>query len=118
MYSTEDVRKVLILDKIFPKIITLCGSTKFKKEFLDQQEKLAEKGFLVLSVSFFSHSDGYILADWYKIRLDKLHKRKIDISDSILVINPGGYIGESTKSEIEYADKLGIEIDYLDKLIV
>jgi len=46
--------------------------------------------------------------------LDDMHKRKIDMADSIFVINVGGYIGESTRSEIEYAKKNGRGVQYLE----
>ena len=114
-YSTKDARKVIILDRTFPTIITLCGSTKFKEEFLQQQKKLSELGFLVLSVSFFNHADRIEVSSEDKISLDRVHKRKIDLSDGIFVINSGGYIGYSTRSEIEHASRLGLMIDYLEK---
>ncbi len=47
--------------------------------------------------------------------LDDMHKRNIDMTDSIYVINVGGYIGESTRSEIEYAQNHGKKISYLEK---
>lgn len=96
--------------KKLPKIVCLCGSTRFHKEFVDQKYKETMKGNIVLSVGFFAHSGEAhgehigISAD-EKLALDELHKRKIDLADEILVINVGGYIGDSTRSEIEYAKK-------------
>ena len=98
-------------------VITLCGSTRFKDEFETVQKKLALQGNIVISVGFFSHwenKDDYILPKTRKM-LDDIHKRKIDISDSIFVINVGGYIGEGTKSEIEYALSHGKEVKYLEE---
>lgn len=60
----------------------------------------------------FGHA-GDIFSDEQKLMLDDMHKRKIDMADEIFVINVGGYIGESTKSEIEYAKKHGKNISYL-----
>ena len=85
----------------FP-IITLCGSTKFKDEFFNVQKELSLKGYVVLSLGLFGHS-GDSEAWSKKNVLDEIHKQKIDMSSSIFVIDVGGYIGESTKSEIEYA---------------
>lgn len=88
------------------KVITLCGSTKFKDEFIETQERLTLEGNIVISVGLFGHADGKyntVITDEVKEMLDDIHKRKIDLSDEIFVINKDGYIGSSTKSEIEYA---------------
>ena len=95
------------------KVITLCGSTKYKEEFLKVQKDLTLKGNIVLSVGLFSHSEEDILSQETKEMLNDIHKRKIDMSDEIFVINVNGYIGESTKSEIEYALKTNKKINYL-----
>jgi hypothetical protein len=104
------------------KIITLCGSTKFKDEFMKAQKDLTLKGNIVISVGLFGHSgdsevwenmdDGTLTKT--KEMLDDMHKRKIDLSDEIFVINFGGYIGDSTRSEIEYAKKTGKIVNYLE----
>lgn len=103
------------LRKKMPKIVCLCGSTKFMHAF--QQANLTETvdyGNIVLSVGCNTKSDaGLQLGADTKKRLDDLHKRKIDLADEILVLNVGGYIGESTQSEIEYAEALGKPIRYL-----
>lgn len=106
------------------KVITLCGSTKFKTEFLDIQKKLTLEGNIVISVGLFGHSgdnevwegkgDGSLTET--KIMLDDMHKAKISLSDEIFVINKDGYIGESTLSEIKYAESLGIPVKYLEPL--
>ena len=93
-------------------IITLCGSTKFKNEFLDIQKELTLYGNIVLSVGVFSHDENINISDKTKKMLDDMHKRKIDMCDKIVVINKNDYIGESTKSEIECAKIHNKEIIY------
>ena len=87
-------------------IITLCGSSKFKDEFLKVQKELSLKGYLVLSLGLFGHS-GDDEAWAKKDLLDQVHKQKIDKSFAIFVIDIDGYVGKSTKSEIEYAINQG-----------
>lgn len=104
------------------KVITLCGSTRFKDAFLEAQKRLTLEGNIVISVGLFGHSgdsevwentdEGTLTKT--KEMLDDMHKRKIDMADEIFVINVGGYIGSSTKSEIEYAIATGKEVKYLE----
>ena len=97
------------------KVITLCGSTKFKEEFLQAQKKLTLEGNIVISVGLFGHSgDSEVWTQGTKEMLDDMHKRKIDMADEIFVINVGGYIGSSTRSEIEYAHAAGKTVRYLE----
>lgn len=97
------------------RVITLCGSTKFKKEFLQVQKELTLQGNIVISVGLFGHSgDNEVWTEGTKAMLDDMHKRKIDMADAIYVINPGGYIGESTRSEILYAQQHCKIVEYLD----
>lgn len=97
------------------KVITLCGSTKFKEQFLEVQKQLTLKGHIVVSVGLFGHSgDNEVWKPGTKEMLDDMHKRKIDMADEIFVINVGGYIGESTKSEIAYAKETGKKVNYLE----
>ena len=96
------------------KIITLCGSTKFKDEFMYTQEILTLQGNIVISVGCFGHADNKILTTETKEMLDDMHKRKIDLADGIFVINKNGYIGESTKNEIKYAISQNKEVMYLE----
>ena len=97
------------------KVITLCGSTRFKEQFLEAQKRLTLEGNIVISVGLFGHSgDEEVWAPGTKEMLDDMHKRKIDMADEIYVINVGGYIGESTMSEIEYAKKNGRGARYLE----
>ena len=98
------------------KVITLCGSTRFKEQFLEAQKQLTVEGNIVISGGLFGHpGDDEICDDGAKSMLDDMHKRKIDMADAIYVINPGGYIGESTRNEIEYARRNGKEIMFLNK---
>ena len=99
------------------KVITLCGSTRFKDQFLEAQKRLTLAGYIVISVCLFGHSgDEEVWTEGTKEMLDDMHKRKIDMADSIYVINVGGYIGASTRSEIEYAKKNGKEVKYLEEV--
>lgn len=103
-------------------VVTLCGSTRFKDEFYEAQKRLTLAGNIVISVGLFGHSgdrevwdgmdEGTLSAT--KEMLDDMHKRKIDMADSIFVINVGGYIGDSTRSEIEYARKTGKKVEFLE----
>ena len=97
------------------KVITLCGSTRFKDAFLEMQKRLTLEGNIVISVGLFGHSgDNEAWVEGTKEMLDDMHKRKIDMADEIFVINVGGYIGDSTRLEIEYAKKTGKSIHYLE----
>jgi hypothetical protein len=100
------------------KVITLCGSTKFKDEFMAAQKRLSLAGNIVISVGLFGHSgDDEVWKDGVKEMLDDMHKRKIDMADGIYVINVGGYIGSSTRSEIEYAKSHGKTVEYLEPCV-
>ena len=105
------------------KVITLCGSTRFKDAFLEAQKHLTLQGNIVISVGLFGHSGDAEVWEGMsedtltatKAMLDDMHKRKIDMADEIFVINVGGYIGSSTKSEIDYAIKTGKVVRYLEQ---
>lgn len=97
------------------KVITLCGSTRFKDEFIQEQKRLTLEGNIVISVGLFGHAgDGEVFSDGVKDMLDDMHKRKIDMADEIFVINKGGYIGSSTRSEIDYALATGKKVGYME----
>lgn len=106
------------------KVITLCGSTKFKDDFLKEQKRLSLEGNIVISVGLFGHSGDSEVWEGMdentltktKLMLDDMHKRKIDMADEIFVINKNGYIGESTKSEIEYAIKTNKKVNFLEPI--
>jgi hypothetical protein len=96
------------------KIITLCGSTRFRDEFISQQKRLTLDGHIVISVGLFGHSgDPEVWSEKTKVMLDDMHLRKIDLADEIFVINVDGYIGESTSREIEYAKATKKSVNYL-----
>lgn len=103
------------------KVITLCGSTRFKDAYLEAQKLLTLEGNIVISVGLFGHSgDNEVWENMdegtltkTKEMLDDMHKRKIDMADEIYVINVDGYIGDSTQSEIEYAQITGKPVRYL-----
>ncbi len=97
-------------------VITLCGSTRFKDQFLEAQKRLTLSGNIVISVGLFGHSgDDEVWTDGTKEMLDDMHKRKIDMADGIYVINVDGYIGQSTRSEIEYARSQGKSVEFLEE---
>ena len=104
------------------KAITLCGSTRFKDEFMEAQKRLTLQGNIVISVGLYGHAGDQEVWDGMdegtlsktKEMLDDMHKRKIDMADAIYVINKGGYIGDSTRSEIEYAKRTGKGVEYLE----
>ena len=95
------------------KVITLCGSTRFKEDFERVNRRLTLDGNIVISVGCYGHS-GDTFTDEQKIMLDDIHKRKIDMADAIYVINKDGYIGASTRSEIQYALKTGKQIIFME----
>ena len=105
-------------------VITLCGSTRFKDAFIEAQKRLTLEGNIVISVGLFGHSGDTEVWEGMsedtltktKEMLDDMHKRKIDMADEIFVINVGGFIGSSTRSEIEYAIATGKAVRYLEPL--
>jgi len=116
-----------VFTKSRPKIICICGSTRFASLHMVKRWEFEKDGKVIcLMIN--------VLPDWYskeqewnepdhigeqlgiKEILDELHKRKIDLCDEVYVINYQGYIGESTKSEIEYAKKIGKLIKYLEPI--
>ncbi len=83
---------------------------------MEVQKRLTLEGYIVISVGLFGHSgDDEVWKPGTKEMLDDMHLRKIDLADEIFVINVGGYIGESTRREIEYAEDTGKKINYLEK---
>lgn len=106
-----------------PKIICLCGSTRFTEEMLVKQWELTKQGFIVLSWCalpdwYFSGDDKAHIGDQEGVKeiVDTVHLRKIDLADEVFVINKDGYIGESTRREIEYAKNKGKPIKYLEEI--
>lgn len=94
------------------KVITLCGSLRFERELWDQiSHKLVNEGYIVLKPDFCFTSQE---EEKFKQKLNLMHRQKIDMSDEIFVINKNGYIGESTKAEIEYAKLNEKKVSYLE----
>lgn len=98
-----------------PEIVCLCGSTRFADEMLAANRDLTFAGAIVVAPGVFTHREpGEKVTDERKATLDALHLRKIDLADRVLVINPGGYIGESTSREIAYARATGKPVSFTD----
>jgi hypothetical protein len=95
-------------------VICLCGSTKFKDDFLRVASAFTFDERIVLMPGIFAHADDIDLNAGAQKKLDELHRRKIDLADEIFVVNVGGYIGASTKKDIEYARKHRKPIKYLE----
>lgn len=96
-------RQAVAVDLEDPEIVCLCGSTRFKTEYRAENQRLSLAGKIVLSVGSFGHADDIDLTTREKALVDQLHKRKIDLADRVHIIDVDGYIGPSTRSEIEYA---------------
>lgn len=103
-----------------PTIVCLCGSTRFEADFRRVAADLTLQGVIVVKPDVFMN-DGHAekahlpaVADEAKRALDELHKRKIDLADEVLILNVGGYVGASTRSEIEYAQALGKPLSWLE----
>ena len=127
---TDDPRidnfKMIALPPDFPEIVCLCGSTRFTDQMLVKQWELTKSGAIVVSwcalpESYFTemlNTDDYCHIgdqEGVKEQIDELHKRKIDLADRVFVVNVGGYIGESTASEVAYAESLGKPITYMEE---
>jgi hypothetical protein len=96
-------------------IVCICGSTRFKQSWIAENARLTSAGYIVLAVGLWGHHERVYPDEATKVKLDDLHKRKIDLCDWVWVLDVGGYIGESTRSEIEYAQKLGRPVRYLSR---
>jgi hypothetical protein len=95
-----------------PEIVCICGSTRFNAEIRAANHDLTLAGVIVLAPS---ESDEVPTAE-QKAALGALHLRKIDLADRVLVVNPSGYVGESTRSEIAYAQAAGKPITFTDPI--
>lgn len=98
------------------KVITVCGSYKYKKEMTEITEKMALKGNCMLTPIELSKPKKEDYTEEEAKMIDKMHKEKIKLADAILVVDVDGYIGSSTKSEIEYAKSLNKEVLYYTDL--
>jgi hypothetical protein len=101
-----------------PEIVCLCGPMRNYEAYRKAEYDLELQGKIVLAPSFKPGAkihDGMTgCTPEQKVKLDELHKRKIDLADRVLVLNVGGYVGESTRSEIEYAQTHGKQVEYLE----
>ncbi|QBR92511.1 hypothetical protein [Nocardioides euryhalodurans] len=102
------------------KVITLCGSTRFEAEFADVNQRLTMEGCVVLSLGMFRLPDlpdyDWTTDSWdLKGRLGRVHFQKIRMADEVFIVDPGGYVGESTRREIAYAESLGTPVRYLSR---
>jgi cell division protein FtsB len=107
------------LDRLRPTVVCLCGSTRFKDAWHAEGKRLTHEGKIVLSVGDLDTSEAnravnVPLAPELKAKLDELHLRKIDLADEVLILNVGGYIGESTRRELNYARSLGKPVTFLE----
>lgn len=93
-------------------IVCLCGSTKFKEDFLEWNKRITLNDCIVVMPGVFGHS-GDEITDEQKQQLDLLHKYKIAMSDMVFIIDRDGYIGKSTAEEIGFAKALNIPIEYM-----
>ena len=95
-----------------PEIVCICGSAKFITEMRAANRDLTFSGAIVVAPSEADESP----TPEQKAVLDALHLRKIDLADRVLIVNPGGYIGDSTRREITYAQEAGKPITFTDAL--
>ena len=101
------------------KVITLCGSTRFKDAFLKEQKRLTLEGNIVVSVGLFGHSgDEEVWKPGIKEMLDRMHLSKIDMADEIFVINVDGYVGESTKKKLNMQNLKGKQLTILNQIMM
>ena len=99
-----------------PEIVCICGSTRFADEMVAVNHELTFAGVIVVAPGFFPPAEDHEADEWItdeqKTALDALHRRKIDLADRVLVVNPGGYVGESTSREIAYAHATGKPVSF------
>lgn len=98
-------------------IVTICGSTRFRAEIAEANRRLTLAGYVVLAPGVFAH-DGDEITEEQKTGLDLLHLQKIDMAVLVYVVNPGGYVGESTTREIAYAQRSGKRVRYLEPVAI
>lgn len=99
------------------KVITVCGSMKYKKEMMEITEKMALQGNCMITPIYLTKPSKEDYTNEDVMNLAEIHKEKIKLSDAILVVNVDNYIGSSTTSEIEFARSLNKEILYYTDLI-
>jgi hypothetical protein len=105
-----------------PKVVCFCGSTRFAEWFMIKRWELEKQGIITLGINilpdnYFAEGNSHgAEQEGVKHILDELHKRKIDLSDEVFILNVNGYIGESTRNELEYAKSIGKPVKYLEPL--
>lgn len=102
-----------------PRVVCLCGSTRFMDAFHEANRRETLAGHIVLTVEVVTYdrgSDPQLVDTATKEMLDELHLRKIDLADEVLVLNVGGYIGKSTRREVTYARQEGKHVRWLEQL--
>lgn len=108
------------LTALRPPIVCLCGSSRFYREYQEAEYRETMAGRIYLSIGFYPHAAAEMHGEGVghngaeKVALDELHKRKIDLADEVLVLNVGGYIGDSTRSEVAYANNHGKPVRWLE----
>lgn len=101
------------------RVITLCGSSRFRKDFIEVEKYLTSRGYIVITPSLYEH-DGdtkYFYGTNLKETFDEMQKQKIDMADEIMIINIDRYIGPSTREQINYAKSIGKPVHYLEPFI-
>ncbi len=102
-------------DRDRPEIVCICGSTRFAEQMLAANRDLTLAGSIVVAPGVLTRGGaGVEVTEEQKAGLDALHLRKIDLADRVLVVNPGGYVGESTSREIAYARSTGKPVSFTD----
>jgi hypothetical protein len=115
MSTTEkDIQLLRISGKDFPRVVTLCGSSRFMEQYQAAMKSETLAGRIAIGMGMFGHRDGLDMDGPIKAMLDELHLRKIDLADEVLVVNVGGYIGKSTLNEISYARQTGKPVRFLE----
>ncbi|MBL7252927.1 hypothetical protein [Paractinoplanes lichenicola] len=97
-----------------PEIVCICGSVRFVDELSAANRALTLAGVIVVAPSVAPTGGDEPITDEQKTALGALHLRKIDLADRVLVVNPGGYVGESTSREIAYARATGKPVSFTD----
>lgn len=105
-----------LIVQLKPRIVAIIGSTRFKQFHLGVAQRETLKGNIVLIAGFFHHVDNFPITDQIKENIDELMLRKIELADSVFVVNVNGYLGETTKEGIEYARRLEKPIEFLEPL--
>jgi len=117
-FGNGRVRAIMPPD--FPKVVCLCGSTRFYQQFQEANYRETMAGNIILSVGHYPHSAGQAHGESVgcspdqKVKLDDLHFHKIELADEVLVLNVGGYVGDSTRNEVKYAYRLRKPVRWLE----